>query len=317
MLTINRQVTIMQRVTSSAFTVANNKIFGAPDEPLTANAAAEKKLLPNYDVLSLLMGTIVNTDIKSPEWRAKVNKYFHEIYIPISAAGKKLDISYDVNINDMSRGEQIKKLKGATDDKTLAEIVEKLDEVEKIKYVTPVNDVDYFAYLFALNHSHVANHIDDQHKSSNIRFYMVTDSDITKSKEKLYNINKEVRKHLTALDESDTLLENTCIVFNIRTQNKIDKMAAIELIASSKPSEFLMVVKDTSIKDKVRILQYIHSGLLFEIPNTKSIVDGNDRSKAIGTSIKDAIQFFNDPINKEYVDAIQTAYTLSIKGKTK
>jgi hypothetical protein len=306
-----RTVTLMQTLETSSFIEKNAKIFTVTDKPVTANDYAQRKLLSNSDFIADIMPVIVGVDDKDREWRKIASKYFYEISISVPLVkGKTLDISLEYDLTSTTHKKKIEALpKTFKTADALAEYVDKnIEEIDKHYYATPVNYVDYFAYVFTYYHSRVANNIDDVTKSNKIQFYMITKEDIEQRKKKAYSTAKTVRKYLTLLDEKPALFENLCIVLNIKGETDLDKYANIEVFAKASPTEFIGIIQDKQLKDKAMINGYVNAGLLFKIPNSGVLVDMNDRSLIIGSNMGEAISFFNNPTNKDYIDTIASQY---------
>jgi len=315
---LKRDVTLMQTLETSSFIEKNAKIFTVTDKPITANDYAQRKLLSNSDFIADIMPVIIGVDDKDRDWRKIASKYFYEISISVPLiSGKKLDISMNYDLTSEAHKQKIKELpKTFNSAEALAVYVDaNIEEVDKHYYATPENYADYFAYVFAYYHSRVANSIDDVIKSNKIQFYMVTKEDIEQRKKKAYSTAKTVRKYLTMLDEKPALFENLCIVLNIKGDTDLDKYANIEVFAKSKPNEFIAIVQDKQLKYKAMINGYINAGLIFKIPNSGVLVDMNDRSFIIGANMNEAISFFNNPNNKDFIDTIATQYKVMQNSK--
>jgi len=313
-----REVTLMQTLETSSFIEKNAKIFTVTDKPITANDYAQRKLLSNSDFIADIMPVIVGVDDKDREWRKIASKYFYEISISIPLInGKTLDISLDFDLTSENHKKKIKALpkQFKTSEELADYVTNNIDEVDKHYYATPVNYIDYFAYTFAYYHSHVANTFEDVSKSNKIKFYMVTKEDIEQRKKKAYSTAKTVRKYLTLLDEKPVLFNNLCTVLKIKGNNDLDKYANIEVFAKSKPNEFIAIIQDKQLKDKAMINSYVNAGLLFKIPNSGVLVDMNDRSVIVGGNIGEAISFFNNPNNKDYIDTIASQYKVMKESK--
>lgn len=311
-----KTVTLMQKLETSSFIEKNAKIFTVTDKPLTANDFAQRKLLSNSDFLSDIMPVLIGVDDKDMSWRKIVSKYFHEINIIIPLIqGKPLDISMTYDINSSSHTEKIKTLdkKVKTSEELSDYVNANIEEVDKHYYGTPINYIDYVAYVFAYYHSHVANNLEDANKSAKIAFYMVTKEALEQRKQKAYSTAKTVRKYLSLIDEKPALFDNMCTVLNIKGIDKLDKLANLEVLSKTNPSVFIAAVTDKHLKDKAMINSYVQNGLLYKIPNSGVIVDGNDRSVIIGGNMSEAISFFANVKNKDYIDTIASQYKVMEK----
>ncbi len=314
-----REVTLMQKLNSNSFMERNAKIFTVTDKPINANDAAQKKLLSNSSFLNSIMPILVSVDSKDRNWRKIVSKYFYEITINVSLiTGKKLNNSLTYDVNAIGLKDNIKSLGVAfKSNEELADYVNKnIEEVNKHMYSIPVNYIDYFAYVFSYYHSRVANSIDLIKKTTRIEFYMVTEEAIAKKKQLAYNTGKTIRKYLAMLDDKPALFEHVCNIQNIKGNSYIDKFANVEVFAQSNPNGFIKLINDKDLASKSLVHSYIKGGLLFKIPNNSLIVDMNDRSVIIGANMNEAISFFANPSNKDYVDTLKSQYS-TIDRQTK
>jgi len=313
---LTRDVTVFQRLETSSFTEANNKIFGVPDRYVTANEHAQKQLLSKSDFLNAILPTIISMDNKVPEWSRVMHKYFYEFTLLVNGtSGKKLDTSLIYNIDDTTKAAAIKNLnKKVTTSEDLKNYVEaNVAEIDKYRYATPVNHVDYFAYIFCLNSSEVANSLEDVKRSNKIGFYLITKESIAKQKIAARNISKEIRKYLTQIDEKPELFKHMCRVLEIEGDTDIDKYVALETLSTTNPTKFLEAVTDKDLKHKSMIIEYIKAGILYKIPNSGVIVDATDRSIIIGNNMKDAISFFANTANVDYVNTIQSQLKVQLR----
>lgn len=315
--TNERTVTLMQKLESNSFIEKNAKIFTVTDKSITANDYAQRKLLSNSDFLIDILPVIVGVDEKDTSWRKIVSKYLHEVNIIVPLIqGKVLNNSIEYDITSLSRKDKIKTLGTFKTSEALANYVEEnIEEIDKHYYGTPVDYVDYFAYVFAYYHSHVANSIGLVKRSNKINFYMVTKEAIEQRKTKAYATSKSVRKYLNLIDEKPALFRNICIALKIKGDSDLDKYANLEVLSKSNPTAFLAAVQDKNLKDKAMIHSYITSGLIFKIPNSGVLVDATDRTVIIGGNMIEAISFFANPSNKDYIDTLASHLLVMNKSK--
>ena len=306
-----REVTLMQTLSGDSFMEKNAKIFTVTDKPITANDAAQRKLLSSSSFLKAIMPILVSVDDKDRNWRKIVSKYFFEVHINVPLiTGKVLNNSLSYDMNDINLIKDIKALgiKFDSNEDFAAYITKNISEIDRPKYATPVNYVDYFAYVFTFYHSRVANSIALIKKTVKIEFYMLTQEAIDKTKKIAHNTSKTVRKYLSMLDEKPALFNHFCNIKGIKGTNYIDKFANVEVFAHSNPTEFIKVITDKDLANKSLIHSYIQNGLLYKIPNNSLIVDMSDRSIIVGANMNEAISFFANPSNKDYVDTLKSQY---------
>lgn len=320
-------VTIFPKLEKSVFTESNKLIFGAPVKRITANDHAEKEILSNSGFTSYILPTILGMSANNQNFNKTVKAYMAELAIDIdSTHGKQLDNSFTYSISD-ARPEFINAMNYIknsfnitlkTDDELEAYVNDKfasghIKEIDRYKYGTPNNLEEYFLYVFCYYHSRVANNPNDKNNSERIKFYMVTKEDIAKNIKKQIDTNRLVRRALVQLDEKVEMFNNICTVLGIKGDDTLTKYANLEILANSDATKFLEAYNDNKLALKAKIEKYISANLLYRIPSSSIIVDMVDRSNIIGRDLNEAITFFSNASNSDYIKTLESAYSVRQK----
>jgi len=318
---IKRSVTLLQRIKTTPFAKLNNEVYGGTSRLLGASQSAENFLLANNDFLSAVMPTIIGLSPKSSGWQKAINNYLYSVEINVPKGGKILDISLKIDTDNDRTKANIEKL--AKEKKQKFETAESIykyltghsktgkphfEEIDLIKFATPVNYLDYFIYIYCLYHNRVANKQELVSKSPRIEFYLVRKEDIEEAKKVRYNIQKRVRGIMFKIEEDDTLFENICSILRIEGRDNIDKALALNEYAKEHPNKIIDVFNDKNLNTKALIERYVASGILKRIPGSSLITDAVDTSIIIGNTLEQAVTFFNNKENESILSQYAVKY---------
>jgi len=312
---VTREVRVLQRNNPSPFTKANIEVYGGTSRVLGASKMAENTLLANDDFLKTVLPTVIGLDRNSGKWQDVVSRYLYGIAIDVPTGGKPLNISVTFDIDKASYKSAATKLAkelGVTikTNEDLAKYVlgyseqsgsRYIDEIDVYKYGTIEDPLDYFNYVYCLNHNRVANRQELINKSPRIEFYLITQDDVKRAKKEKYELTKQINRVMLKIDEDEELFDAVCSILNIRDKDIVDRGIALNNIASSTPEKVIEVFKDKHLMVKAKIENYINLGILKRLPENNMIVDVDDPSVIIGSTIDDAITFFNNKNNNTYL----------------
>lgn len=187
---------------------------------------------------------------------------------------------------------------------------------------TPINLDDYILWRYCLLYSEVARNVEDVGKSPKIRFYIFSKDKEVKDKtaklkvkkeaEKLYNQRigerEWVHHMLTTLVADDKRNDKKYQLRDLRNVSEDEKDIALDEYLTLNPTKFLEVGEDRHLETKAFIEQAILNGKLHRIPNTSAIVhDG----VTIGNTMEQAVAFFNNTDNVEWVRTIKAQVKLA------
>lgn len=319
----NRSVKLLQKLKSSTFVKMNNEVYGGTGRILGPSNLAEKTLLSNSDFLKAVLPTVLGVDPANGKWQDTVSAYLYGISVDVLKGGKDLNTSLSFDLMDSKKQVAISQLKtqykkSFKTSEELADFVTRFDdsgkklieEVDYVKYSTPVDNLDYFNYVYCLYHNRVANSQALIEKSPRIEFYLVTKEDIALAKQVKYKLSKEINKIMLQIDEKPELATAMYSVLGINNGDDIDKAIQLQQLSKSDPSKITKSFNDKHLLMKARIENYINKGLLKRLPNSSVVVDANDPTLVVGNTMDMCLTFFSDSKN----DAIINQYVIQLKA---
>lgn len=188
---------------------------------------------------------------------------------------------------------------------------------------TPLVLEDYILYRFALVHSRVANKAEDAYKSPKIEFYLYSEEKALNDSHSLLKKKQEAYAEYLkiATDESvisailrltkDSSDPDGKRYFQPSFMSRKQKDIAIEKVVVENPTHFLTLVKDKSLSTKAFIEECISEGKLTRLPNTDTIMYGDNTT--LGYNLGEAVAFLNDKKNIQILNTL----TAQLKHLTK
>jgi len=306
MISKSHTIDLVSRLNPDVFKLLNKDIFGTVEQPLgSVQGAVNRIISPEYtQLLKSIMPTVISLNPDDPTWYKRVKYYWDSFGIKIPIGGKKLEIGFNFDINDIERKKAIAELTTVAkkseividSDESLANYVLKnITEFEKYKYGTPINPVSYLTWLFCLGHRKVAKQADDLQKSTNIEFILIDPKDIEDTRKSQHKISIEATKKYLEILTDRTKVKDILYVkgINASTLDDLDADARLKQFVDTSPKEFLAIVNDPTVTIKARIERYCVSGILKRLPNSSIIVDSTDNSILIGNTTDEAVVFFS------------------------
>lgn len=194
---------------------------------------------------------------------------------------------------------------------------------ERIKVGAPLNVADYVIYRYCLLYSKCANSIDDAHRSTNIIFYLHSDTKqkqikVSSHKTKMAATAKymEIVNDRSKVESILDVMYTHVNLYNSQPANSTNKIArgsqdldeiALYTLAVNYPSEFTRIAADDKLTVKAFIERAISANELRRIPNTETIVYGDNVT--IGANMNDAVVWMSNPENKDIVTGIKARLT--------
>lgn len=332
----SKKITIMWRLFNDAFAQANKEQFIDAPYPrkIGSSVSAVNNMLVNDDELKTLMPIILGVSPKSTSsnWDKLVKHYFDSLSVDVYSHGLDLEIGFIYNIEDKEREDNIAKLKAKhkeiVDDASLMEFVKgvskqgvpNVPDNKKYMYAAPIENKDWILYRYCVGidgkgYRDVANKpMEGIENSPNIRFYIYDEEIADKARKKTWETSKNaLAKYFEVITKRD-MIDDILLVFreDIKGKDDMDKDMMLDVIARSRPEEFIKVVADDTLKLKAKIEKYINANLLKRIPGTSLIVDYEHSDVIIGNNISEAVTFFS-PDNTNTKAAVSD-YSLKYKA---
>lgn len=330
MIKQSRMIWIKNKEIHSYFFKINKDVFVMDRNFIGSGRTAVSTIMRNTDELKSLMPSILNLspNTVTTDWEKAVSNYWNSLSIPVPEIGLKLETGWSVDIDDPAKEVAIAKLmkeKSIKDEKELASyLLDKKEdgktgvrEEELYRYATPIDITKYLWWRYCLNYGRVANDITLVNKSPNIKFYMMSETEIKEEKNKTFALNKKTMEAFIKIignkEDVDNMLYvlRTEIVGDVFKLEDSDKHMALENIRTTKPNLFLSVYNDKNLKDKAKLERLIYFNVLKRLDGTDIVVDANDPSVVIGNKLDEAISYFNNVANKERV----ATYTTKLKAQ--
>lgn len=288
----------------SIFAKRNADVIGNISLPLGSTMSAVTRMTTgNEKMLKFLMPSVINVLPTDQSWYDKVANYWHSFTLSVPVGGVSLEIGFDYDINDRDRADYIRELvskdKTITNDKTLRDYLlshtKEIPELDRYLYARPINVKDYLTYVYCLGHKHVSNTVDTVDKSSDIRFTLIDQRTIIEQRRSNHDVSiNAMKKYLEILANRETVRDMLYVLGHDASQFiDIDADATLKNMVDTQPKKFLDTANDKTLTTRARIERYIIRGVLKRLNNSEIIVDANDPSVVVGSTIDEAIVFFN------------------------
>lgn len=322
--TDERSITVALVKNYSLYRRANDKVLPKRRDHIGGSVSASRILSANKEEVETYFPNIIGLAPNNENFVTRVKQYLNNIRIQVDELGKTFDISFFYNKKadyyrikreeekieiaySKANRQDLSKLKAA-----LKEKITRLNLLEstKCKLGHPVNVEDYLMYRHCLLYNDIAKDIAFINSDPTIRFYF---KDNQKEAEKLKKFRTELNKakvnYVACLGDDDlfdAIYIQYCIVNGlpivsslaediIERQNKLDKFSTED------PVKFNKLCNDKNLKLMAVIEKLIAKGELTRSEYNQNIMTSD--GEFIGSNIKEAIAWFNNPDNSSAVNA--------------
>lgn len=272
----------------------------------------EKKYLPD----------VIGVSPQSNDWQKATRNYWANITTEVPPdTGLELEVGFvypDEESATKGRAEEEKENAAAT-----AMYAQELDYAMKFdvrqSVGRPINISDYILYRHCLVYNQCANSPKLTHKSAKIRFYLYSKEAVQadlaikiKMRQKAYAMYLELIGDRAKVDNviyvlKDTIQrynENVLNVEKLDVTNEIGKDVALEKIVNEFPERLIAVLDDKDLPLKAFIERAITAGELKRLPNTDTIVYGDNTP--MGNSINETVAYLKNEQNREIFQTIKS-----------
>lgn len=326
-----RYVTISLVQNYSAYRKANITVLGNVKGRIGSSIYSCRTLSANKGEVEAYFPSLIGYSPNNPEFVTRVQAWLSNIDVLVDDSDKRLNISFRYNKKsdylDIKKQEDkinaeydkvdrtnISAIKEAVKVKVAA--LNKLEST-KYKYGSPENIEEYLIYRHCLLYKEVAKDIALINSDSTLRFYIKDEAKEAAKKNKLVKERLKAMQKFIELKASDKKFNSVFAVISaansrnlIEELNKTDleKTAIVMDFINNNPIKFNKLVEDKNITIKALIETLITHGELVrsEYNQQISTADGT----FIGSNVKEAVAWFNNPDNKDFVTAMENKIKL-------
>jgi len=232
----------------------------------------------------------------------------------------KVEETYNItviNANKLQEREKEEALKDAYDTKYNA--IWNI-EADHYKVGTPINPFEYLLWKYCLVYGDVANEFSFANKSTKIRFYLSSeDAKRELERIKIKTTNQAMAAYLKIIASRNEVINILFamglgdIIFNIaKTASGEDLDLQLHVLLKNEmdkdPAKFIASASDKNVAYKGLVEKYIAYNVLRRLQGTNIIVDYSDSAKVIGSSLEDAVSYFNNKENAAYISELETKF---------
>ena len=329
--TDKRTVTIAPVQQFSAYRRANIKSMPPRRNIIGSSISSTRILSSNKDEVEKYFPQIIGISPNNPEFVTRVKAYLSNISFNVQDAGSTLNISftYDKKKDYLTIKEKEEKINAKRESvarNNTAAIKEAVKvwtqeindlESEKAKYGHPDNIEEYLLYRHCLLYRDVAKDISLINSDSSLRFYIRDENKEAERAKRLVDERRKAMRNFLALESSDKKRNAVFIQMTVNNGGNIaeammktpdQQVSALMTYLNDSPDKFNDLFEDKNIEMKSFIEALIARGELIrpEYNQQISTADGT----FIGSNMNEAVAYFNNPINKPVLEAMQNKYKL-------
>lgn len=280
----------------------SNQLPGAKDQDsimkIGSSLNGQKPLSPfNESEERYYLSKLIDVQPTDNNWRKAVTDYWSNISRPVpnTVSGLRLEIGILTDEN----GEP------------------KYESVDGNKFEQPLNLPDYILYKYCLVYGRVANTEKDCNKSPKIRFYLYSEFEELESELKESNLKRKAYQEFLKVVSDKNRVDDILRLLGERPDlmNSTVRELTLEKFAlgSKRPdgtggvqnmSRFLNVVNDKDLELKGFIEAAVIAQKLRRLPNTQTIVMGDDNT-TIGDTLTDAVAYLKNPKNSNVLTTLK------------
>lgn len=326
-----RYVTISLVQNYSAYRKANITVLGNVKGRIGSSIYSCRTLSANKGEVEAYFPSLIGYSPNNPEFVTRVQAWLSNIDVLVDDSDKRLNISFRYNKKSdyLAIKKQEDKINAEYDkvDRTNISAIKEAVKVKvaalnklestKYKYGSPENIEEYLIYRHCLLYKEVAKDMALINSDSTLRFYIKDEAKETAKKNKLVKERLKAMQKFIELKASDNKFNSVFAVISaansrnlIEELNKTDleKTAIVMDFINNNPIKFNKLVEDKNITIKALIETLITHGELVrsEYNQQISTADGT----FIGSNVKEAVAWFNNPDNKDFVTAMENKIKL-------
>lgn len=326
-----RYVTISLVQNYSAYRKANITVLGNVKGRIGSSIYSCRTLSANKGEVEAYFPSLIGYSPNNPEFVTRVQAWLSNIDVLVDDSDKRLNISFRYNKKSdyLAIKKQEDKINAEYDkvDRTNISAIKEAVKVKvaalnklestKYKYGSPENIEEYLIYRHCLLYKEVAKDIALINSDSTLRFYIKDEAKEAAKKNKLVKERLKAMQKFIELKASDNKFNSVFAVISaansrnlIEELNKTDleKTAIVMDFINNNPIKFNKLVEDKNITIKALIETLITHGELVrsEYNQQISTADG----MFIGSNVKEAVAWFNNPDNKDFVTAMENKIKL-------
>ena len=329
--TDKRTVTIAPVQQFSAYRRANIKSMPPRRNIIGSSISSTRILSSNKDEVEKYFPQIIGISPNNPEFVTRVKAYLSNISFNVQDAGSTLNISftYDKKKDYLTIKEKEEKINAKRESvarNNTAAIKEAVKvwtqeindlESEKAKYGHPDNIEEYLLYRHCILYRDVAKDISLINSDSSLRFYIRDENKEAERAKRLVDERRKAMRNFLALESSDKKRNAVFIQMTVNNGGNIaeammktpdQQVSALMTYLNDSPDKFNDLFEDKNVEMKSFIEALIARGELIrpEYNQQISTADGT----FIGSNMNEAVAYFNNPINKPVLEAMQNKYKL-------
>ena len=326
-----RYVTISLVQNYSAYRKANITVLGNVKGRIGSSIYSCRTLSANKGEVEAYFPSLIGYSPNNPEFVTRVQAWLSNIDVLVDDSDKRLNISFRYNKKSdyLAIKKQEDKINAEYDkvDRTNISAIKEAVKVKvaalnklestKYKYGSPENIEEYLIYRHCLLYKEVAKDMALINSDSTLRFYIKDEAKEAAKKNKLVKERLKAMQKFIELKASDNKFNSVFAVISaansrnlIEELNKTDleKTAIVMDFINNNPIKFNKLVEDKNITIKALIETLITHGELVrsEYNQQISTADGT----FIGSNVKEAVAWFNNPDNKDFVTAMENKIKL-------
>lgn len=329
--TDKRSVTIAPVQQFSAYRRANIKSMPPRRNIIGSSISSTRILSSNKDEVEKYFPQIIGMSPNNPEFVTRVKAYLSNISFNVQDAGSTLNISFTYDkkkdyLTIKEKEDKINAKREAVARNNTAAIKEAVKiwtqeindlETEKAKYGHPDNIEEYLLYRHCLLYRDIAKDISLINSDSSLRFYIKDENKEAERAKRLIDERRKAMRNFLALEASDKKRNAVFIQMTVNNGGNIaeamlktpdQQVSALMAYLNDNPDKFNDLFDDKNVEMKSFIEALIARGELIrpEYNQQISTADGT----FIGSNMNEAVAYFNNPVNKPVLEAMQNKYKL-------
>lgn len=329
--TDKRSVTIAPVQQFSAYRRANIKSMPPRRNIIGSSISSTRILSSNKDEVEKYFPQIIGMSPNNPEFVTRVKAYLSNISFNVQDAGSTLNVSFTYDkkkdyLTIKEKEDKINAKREAVARNNTAAIKEAVKiwtqeindlETEKAKYGHPDNIEEYLLYRHCLLYRDIAKDISLINSDSSLRFYIKDENKEAERAKRLIDERRKAMRNFLALEASDKKRNAVFIQMTVNNGGNIaeamlktpdQQVSALMAYLNDSPDKFNDLFDDKNVEMKSFIEALIARGELIrpEYNQQISTADGT----FIGSNMNEAVAYFNNPVNKPVLEAMQNKYKL-------
>ena len=288
-------------------------------------------LSSNKDEVEKYFPQIIGMSPNNPEFVTRVKAYLSNISFNVQDAGSTLNVSFTYDkkkdyLTIKEKEDKINAKREAVARNNTAAIKEAVKiwtqeindlETEKAKYGHPDNIEEYLLYRHCLLYRDIAKDISLINSDSSLRFYIKDENKEAERAKRLIDERRKAMRNFLVLEASDKKRNAVFIQMTVNNGGNISEamlktpdqqVSALMAYLNDSPDKFNDLFDDKNVEMKSFIEALIARGELIrpEYNQQISTADGT----FIGSNMNEAVAYFNNPVNKPVLEAMQNKYKL-------